>query len=654
VINDGDLTVAPGTINENGSTDLSGSFTDPGTGDTHTVTIDWGDGSTDTVLNLGAGVTNFGPVSHQYLDDNPSVTASDSYNITVTVEDDDGDSDDAGTSVTVNNVNPVLGAVSVTPEPSSEGSSVTASASFTDVGTLDTHTCSINWGDGSPVAIGTVTQGAGSGTCGGSHTYVDEGSYLVTVTVTDDDSGSHSNSASHTVNNAAPVVATPESNSTTNEGSPASASAHFSDAGTGDTHTCSINWGDGTIVAGEVSENAGSGTCSGTHTYVDNGSYTVTFTITDDDGGVNSGSIPHVVNNVAPTATLSNNGPINEGGSATVSFSGQADPSSADTSAGFHYAFSCTNGLLAASDYGNSGTSASTSCPFAENGSYTVKGRIIDKDNGYTEYTTTVVVNNVNPVINSFTGPAGPLALGTLTTVTATFTVAGVLDTHTCAFAWDDGTPNTSVPATYTPPGSGQGTCSATHTFANPGVYSVVVTVRDDDGGTATRALDQMFVVIFDPDGGFVTGGGWIMSPALACTLTPGCASQTGKANFGFNSKYKKGSNVPDGQTQFQFHAGDLNFHSSSYDVGSLVVSGHKAQYKGVGTINGVAGYKFVLTAYDGDVSGGGGVDKFRMKITRIVGGEVVYDNRRGLSDDIDNADPMAISGGSIVIHKGK
>lgn len=66
------------------------------------------------------------------------------------------------------------------------------------------------------------------------------------------------------------------------------------------------------------------------------------------------------------------------------------------------------------------------------------------------------------------------------------------------------------------------------------------------------------------------------------------------------------------------------------------------------------AGYNFVLTAYDGDVNGGGDVDKFRMKITRTSDNVLVYDNRRGSSDDIDNADPMAIGGGSMVIHKAK
>jgi hypothetical protein len=88
------------------------------------------------------------------------------------------------------------------------------------------------------------------------------------------------------------------------------------------------------------------------------------------------------VNNVAPTATLGNDGPVNEGSAVTVSFSGQSDPSSADTTAGFHYAFDCNGGSLATKNYSNSGTGASTTCTFPDNGSYTVRGRIIDKNDG--------------------------------------------------------------------------------------------------------------------------------------------------------------------------------------------------------------------------------------------------------------------------------
>ena len=56
------------------------------------------------------------------------------------------------------------------------------------------------------------------------------------------------------------------------------------------------------------------------------------------------------------------------------------------------------------------------------------------------------------------------------------------------------------------------------------------------------------------------------------------------------------------------------------------------------------------VIAYDGQISGGGGIDKFRIKITR--NGQTIFDNRMGVPEDPDVADPQAISGGSIVIHK--
>ena len=152
--------------------------------------------------------------------------------------------------------------------------------------------------------------------------------------------------------------------------------------------------------------------------------------------------------------------------------------------------------------------------------------------------------------------------------------------------------------------------------------------------------------MVYDPSAGFVTGGGWIDSPAGAYTADP---SLTGKANFGFVSKYKKGASTPTGQTQFKFKTGDLNFHSTEYDW--LVVAGPHAKYKGSGTINGSGDYGFMVTATDGAVNGGGGVDKFRMKIWATATEDVVYDNQLGDGDDADATD--AIEGGSIVIHSG-
>jgi hypothetical protein len=119
----------------------------------------------------------------------------------------------------------------------------------------------------------------------------------------------------------------------------------------------------------------------------------------------------------------------------------------------------------------------------------------------------------------------------------------------------------------------------------------------------------------------------------------------TGKANFGFVSKYQNGASVPTGNTEFQFKAGNLNFSSTSYEW--MVVAGVRAQYKGVGTINGSGSYNFILTAIDGQSPGGGGADKFRIKI--FGPGGVVYDNQM---NDPDSNDPTTVlGGGSIQIH---
>ena len=114
-------------------------------------------------------------------------------------------------------------------------------------------------------------------------------------------------------------------------------------------------------------------------------------------------------------------------------------------------------------------------------------------------------------------------------------------------------------------------------------------------------------------------------------------------------SKYKKGQSTPTGQTQFKFKAGDLNYHSTEYEW--LVVAGPHAKYKGSGTIDGSGDYGFMVTATDGEVSGGGGVDTFRIKIWESATEDLVYDNQMGDGDDGNATD--AIEGGSITIHNG-
>jgi hypothetical protein len=255
--------------------------------------------------------------------------------------------------------------------------------------------------------------------------------------------------------------------------------------------------------------------------------------------------------------------------------------------------------------------------------------------NGCTTTSSATLAVNTAPVITGLTGPLGPIAKGNSATITVNFTDPGTTD-NTVTISWGDTTTDTF--------GGASSPLSATHTYASAGVYTVGVTVTNGCGASATMSFQ--FIVIYDPEGGFVTGGGWIDSPAGAYTANP---SLTGKANFGFVSKYQHGANVPTGNTEFQFKVGNLNFKSTDYEF--LVVAGAKAQFKGRGKVNGSGDYNFLLTATDGQQTGGGGVDKFRIKITDRATGQLVYDNAPG-SDDIDSANPQAIGGGSIVIHK--
>jgi hypothetical protein len=94
-----------------------------------------------------------------------------------------------------------------------------------------------------------------------------------------------------------------------------------------------------------------------------------------------------------------------------------------------------------------------------------------------------------------------------------------------------------------------------------------------------------------------------------------------------------------------------MTFRSTSYDW--LVVAGAKATYKGAGTINGSGDYGLMLTAIDGQTAGGGGQDRFRMKIwDRANSDTIVYDNQMGEADDSSAA--TALGGGSIVVHKSE
>lgn len=247
--------------------------------------------------------------------------------------------------------------------------------------------------------------------------------------------------------------------------------------------------------------------------------------------------------------------------------------------------------------------------------------------------TLNVTINNVAPNITSINAPSEPVGIGEPLTIIANFTDPGSLDTHIAFVDWGDGLFSGAIVDEE----DGSGTALATHLYPEAGVYIINVTVIDDDGGMDVESYE--YVVVYDQNAGFVTGGGWFGSPKEAYKDN---LNAEGKATFGFVSKYKKGQSTPTGNTQFNFNAEYLHFHSSEYYW--LVIAGAKAMYKGIGTISGREGsYKFILTAWDGDLIDS--EDTFRIKIWAedIDGTEnVIYDNGKD----------TPLNGGEIMIHK--
>ena len=222
-----------------------------------------------------------------------------------------------------------------------------------------------------------------------------------------------------------------------------------------------------------------------THTYPDNGDFTLLVAVTNDIGGTTERTLSVVVADVAPVVafdsilTIDGETEFVEGTALAV-IASAADPSGASRSFVFNYeVFKDGSATAFASQTGADLTRFEFTPD--NNGVYEIRLSVADEDGDVSVVSTEIEVANVNPMIVS---PVVPNRAdeGELLTFSATATDAGDAE---LVFSWNiDGTINEGETVQYQfIDGDADGTA-----------YSVVLTVVDPDGGSATES----FIVTVD------------------------------------------------------------------------------------------------------------------------------------------------------------
>ena len=282
---------------------------------------------------------------------------------------------------------PTAGPFYFTPDPAEEAIPTTLFGFFSDqAGMFTTHSVDITWGDGTADSVfdlnPTIQQ------FNFSHTYTVTGAYIAKVDIKaigGAGAADLSGTAPVTVNDQPPEVTIVDvPTSPVPEGKPIDLVASVNNATLNDTFT--YLW---SATKNGAPYSVSNNTSQSFNLIPDDqGVYRATVRVTNTDGAVASNTTPNITAfNVAPTATLVNNSPKAAGTPVTFNFLNQSD-AAADMIAGFTYSY----------DFDGNGTfdlvttSSVAAFTYTTAGVYTAKGRITDKDGGFTDYTTHVAI----------------------------------------------------------------------------------------------------------------------------------------------------------------------------------------------------------------------------------------------------------------------
>ncbi len=391
------ITGAPGgSVPEGTAVTLGSTVTDVGVLDTHTYA--WSVTKNGNAYGSGTGTGfTFTP------DDNGT------YVVSLSVADDDGGVGTASNvTVTVTNVAP---AATITGAPGGsvpEGTAVTLGRTLTDPGTADTHAHA--WS----VTKNGSAYGGGTGT-GFTFTPDDNGMYVVSLSVADDDGGvGTASNVTVTVTNVAPVVAiTGEPEGDVPEGATVTLGRLLTDPGTADTHAHA--W---SVTKNGNAYGSGTGTTF-TFTPDDNGTYVVSLSVTDDDGGVGTDTATFLAANAIPAVSLGADAVLNQG-DALLRAGSFSDPGADTHSGAVNYGDGAGWQALSLSPE----KAFTLSRSYFAVGVFTVTVVITDDDGAAGTDLLKVTWANVPPTIQSVTN-SGPVFPGEGVTISVTATDPG-------------------------------------------------------------------------------------------------------------------------------------------------------------------------------------------------------------------------------------
>jgi PKD repeat protein len=476
------VTLTPDPSNEGDTLRVDVTFMDPDP-DVESVTVLWSDGFTGPAVRYtgGAAVSFF--QDRRVADDFPSNTPVDRLQVSVAIDDGVNPPARGSATVTLNNVAPVLTAFAVTPAAILVNQSATAAGSFSDPGTGDSFTLSLDWGDGSAKSTQTFGSRAAK-EFSLSHLYLVGGAFTVTATVTDDDTGAGSATAPVAVT--APNTPPSDLAATAGpalEGGNATLAVTFVDPDLGDAHTASLDWGDGSAPQ-SLALLAGVTSFSPTHLYQDSGTYNATVNVAD--SAASAGPVTVVVNvaNVGPTVIAENlSAPsIVEQESVTVDAT-FVDPGLSDT---FTLTMSWGDGTSWSTAVAAGTRAVSASHQYLAAGPFVITVTVVDSDNASGSMAKALEVRARNRAPSGLTVTASSPTAGSATTLTGSFTDLDATDPHTVAINWADGSTGTVSL------GAGVAAFSATHTYAASGTYHVNVTVTDPAGLATSATVDAV------------------------------------------------------------------------------------------------------------------------------------------------------------------